>query len=266
MNDFVPATNDVMFKALFATHLDLLKGFLNDVVGLSIENDEDITVLNPDITPELISGKFVRLDLNIRTGEEKINVEMQSYNDEHFDKRTLFYWAKMFTEDLKKGEDYSLLKRSISVNLLNVNRFDGSDYLSEFIIMEKNRHTQLTDLFSMQFYELQKIPSIDKSCASDDNRLLWLQLIKANQKEMLDMLQQSGNTLIQKGVDTLYHLNADDELREKIRVREKRDRDEASALNTARREGKAELKNDLISQWRKKGYSEEEIQKLLEGV
>ena len=69
------------------------------------------------------------------------------------------------------------------------------------------------------------------------------------------MLQQSGNTH--------YHINADDELKEKIRVMEKRDHDEASALNTARREGKAELKNDLIFQWRKKGYSDEEIQSLL---
>ena len=73
------------------------------------------------------------------------------------------------------------------------------------------------------------------------------------------MLQQSGNTH--------YHLNADDELKEKIRVMEKRDHDEASALNTARREGKAEgraeMKNALISQWRKNGYSEEEILNLL---
>ena len=77
------------------------------------------------------------------------------------------------------------------------------------------------------------------------------------------MLQQSGNTL--------YHLIEDEELKEKIRVMEKRDHDEASALNTARREGKAEgrqdgraeMKNALISQWRKKGYSEEEILNLL---
>ena len=77
------------------------------------------------------------------------------------------------------------------------------------------------------------------------------------------MLQQSGNAPA--------HLNEDDELKEKIRVMEKRDHDEVSALNTARREGKAagrqegraEIKNALISQWRKKGYSEEEILNLL---
>jgi len=91
--------------------------------------------------------------------------------------------------------------------------------------------------------------------------------------ELLDMLQQSENVLIQKDADANRALNNDNESRNIIKMREKREHDEASALYSARQkgiaegraEGRAELKNILISHWKKNGYSEEEIQKLLEG-
>ena len=51
----------------------------------------------------------------------KINIEMQLKFASNWDKRSLFYLAKMYVEDLRIGEDYSKLKKSIHISLLDFN-------------------------------------------------------------------------------------------------------------------------------------------------
>ena len=62
----------------------------------------------------------------------------------------------------------------------------------------------------------------------------------------------------------LRQLSADEQVRQEAYYREKRLHDEATALGNARREGKAdgkaELREEKISQMRKLGFTEEQIQ------
>ena len=85
------------------------------------------------------------------------------------------------------------------------------------------------------------------------------------------MLQQTNVQPIQKAVMIIHQMSDDEKIQELARLREKALHDEASALSTARREGheegraegRAEERNALIVKLRKKGMSEEEINKLL---
>ena len=65
----------------------------------------------------------------------------------------------------------------------------------------------------------------------------------------------------------LHEMSADEELREMARLREKAILDERSAMNFARREGRAEGRTEereaIIARMRKKGYTEEQIHDLL---
>ena len=279
MENIISAKNDIVFKAVFVRDKELLRGFLNDVVGLTIASVDDITILNPEITPDLVGQKFARLDINARAGNDNINIEMQTYRDRSFVERDLFYWAKMYSDSLKGGDDYSDLRRTISVSVLDFNLFDCPGYHSEFCIMEKNRLEVLTDMLSMHFYELKKIKGIEENLNISDKKLLWLQLIKANREEEFKMLEESGNALIRRGVKTIYDVNADDNVREMIRMEEKRLLDQTYALNQAKREGREEgigigreegigigkesERVRLMSLWRDKGFSEEQIKELL---
>lgn len=77
-------------------------------------------------------------------------------------------------------------------------------------------------------------------------------------------IQQS--TQIPEVKDTivmLRRLSADEQVRMEAHYREKRLHDEASALGSARREGKAERDSELAEKWRKKGFTEEQIKELL---
>ena len=89
---------------------------------------------------------------------------------------------------------------------------------------------------------------------------MWMELIKANSEEKLAMIKDTAcSTAIQEGVDAVLALNADDEIREKIRSREDSLRDYYSGLAHSHRMGKEEG----LAEGREKGI-EEGIEKGLE--
>ena len=61
----------------------------------------------------------------------------------------------------------------------------------------------------------------------------------------------------------LRTLSADEKTRREVYYREKRLHDEASALSSARAEGRTDRDNELIEKWRKKGFTDEQIRELL---
>ena len=61
----------------------------------------------------------------------------------------------------------------------------------------------------------------------------------------------------------IRQLSADEKVRQEAYYREKQLRDEASALNGARIEGRAEERNSLRMKWKARGLSDAEIEELL---
>ena len=60
--------------------------------------------------------KMVVMDLKVKLGSgESINIEVQTSHRHGFTQRILFYLAKLFTTDLKKGKDFDDLKPAYSL-------------------------------------------------------------------------------------------------------------------------------------------------------
>ena len=78
---FYPATNDVVFKAVFGSDRKILMGFLNQVIGLEIASPEDITVLNPEIPVEYADLKASRLDIRAVTDGEQVILFLDQIRD-----------------------------------------------------------------------------------------------------------------------------------------------------------------------------------------
>ena len=73
-----------------------------------------------------------------------------------------------------------------------------------------------------------------------------------------DIVKYSGNTKI------TYHIMSEEEkLQELARLREKALHDEASALSTARKEGRDEREDELVKRMRENGIPEDQIQKII---
>ena len=233
------------------------------------ESIKEITISNPELPPETVASKFSRLDLSLNVDDKLVNVEIQVKTDTDYRDRTLFYWAKLYTSELKSGEDYAALKQTITINIINFNMFEGDDYHTEVAAMIKGRNEVFSDKFSMHFFELKKISKNPKT-----SREQWLQFINADSEEDFEMVEATSMPIIQKAVKVIYDMSEDTKIRELARLREKALHDEASAINDAtkkgfakgkeegREEGRAEARNEMIEKMRAMGMSEEQIKSI----
>ena len=266
---------DIIFKRIFGDikNKEIVMRFLSDLLEIPRETMKDIHFENVELSPEYLDLKFSRLDLKIELkdvndfNDKIINVEMQVNSEPAFRERTLYYWSKMYSEELKSGEEYDLLKQTICINIINFNLFDSPEYQSHFQILEKDRHELLTDKFQIYFFELKKLKKSSKGKAVED----WLNFINAEKKEDLMALELSTNIPEVKDVIVkVRELSADEKLRREAFYREKRLHDEANAINGSRREGikigRAEGYKEIRQKMKQKGYSEEQINDLLGAV
>lgn len=276
--NIVKAKLDIIFKRLFADerNSDILHAFISDILDIPYDSINKIAIQNPELIPYGADEKFSRLDLKLEVNDKLINVEMQINDDGYFRDRALYYWSRLFTSELKEGENYSLLKQSISINIINFNMFECTDFHSAFVIMEENRHELLSDKCAIHLFELKKI---NKKPNPSNKKELWMQLINAESEEELEMLSDTKVPAIEKAVNVIIDMSNDSKIREEARIREKALHDKATALKTAtdrgiaegmkigmkkgRAEGRAEGIAEIIAKLRAKGFTEDEIQEFL---
>ncbi len=234
--DVVSAKLDIIFKKLFTENEDMLHSFVASMLDVPQESISEIKITNPELPPETLAGKFSRLDLSLRVDDRLVNVEIQVKNDTDYCDRTLFYWAKLYSSELKSGEDYSELKQTITINIINFNMFSGDDYHTEVAAIIKGTDEVFSDKFSIHFFELKKV---GKKPDPKNSRKLWLQFINADSEEEFEMISQTNIPIMQKAVNVIYDMSEDTRIREIARLREKALHDEASAIKNAKMEGEA---------------------------
>ena len=257
--NIVKAKLDVIFKKIFGAkdNEDILKDFLSQTLEIPVESIKSIIIQNTETLPETMTGKFSRMDLKMQLNDKLVNIEIQVKEEPDFADRTLFYWSKMYSSELKSGEEYGELKESICINIINFNMFDCNEFHSHFKVMEKNRHELLSDKFSIHFFELKKI---NKNVNPDNRMQLWLQLINAETEEELNMLENTNIPTIQKAVLVIKEMSEDEKIQEIAHIREKQLHDEATALGNAKREGIAEGIAQGIIEGVNKGKTEERLE------
>lgn len=254
---------DVIFKRVFGNenNKDIIAAFLSALLEIPRESIEEIYINNVELAPEYFDQKFSRLDLRMEVDGRIVNVEMQVNREDNFQERTLFYWAKMYGEELKTGEEYGLLKRTVCINIINFDLFDCEDYHSHFKVMEKERHEVLSDKFAIHFFELKKIDNVKKNQAMED----WLHLINAETEgDLMEIQKTTAIPEVKNTIVMLRQLSADEKVRQEAYYREKRLHDEASALGTARREGLAEGMEKGRAEGRAQGRAEGRAEGMME--
>ena len=269
---------DVIFKRVFGNEKNdrIISAFVEDLLEMKRGTIQKIEINNVELPPDELDRKFSRLDLKMHVDNRVVNIEMQVNYEADFKDRTLFYWSKLYSEELAAGEEYDDLKQTICINIINFNAFECAEYQSHFKVLETKRHEVLSDKLDIYFFELKKIKNSTNHKPMED----WLNLINAETEgELMDI---ENNTQIKEVRDTiviLRELNADAKVKQEAYYREKRLHDEASALGHARREGiaeglekgreegraegRAEGEAKIIEQMRKNGMTEEQIQKII---
>ena len=250
---------DYVFKTLFtsADSEDILTDFLASVLDIDNEDISSIKVLNTDFVPEAAAQKYSRLDIAMEVENRLVNIEMQLKKLPDFRERALFYWAKLYTRDLREGDSYKNLKQTISINILDYKMFDCEECHSVFRLREETRNELLTDKCRFDFLELPK--------ANTDSRQIkrlrrWLNFFNLKSEEDADMVAQTDDKVMNKAVFILKKMSADEKTREVARIRERALHDEASYLEDARTEGMAQGIEKMIEALRSSGIDEKVLE------
>ncbi|MCL2193716.1 MAG: Rpn family recombination-promoting nuclease/putative transposase [Treponema sp.] len=109
---------------LFVRHQDLLKRLVAELLGIGHGSVGQFEVTNTEMPPELLSGKFCRLDINMIADGQRVNLEIQVRNEGGYLERAPFHWAKLYSSALPGGDDYRNMPRTVIISSLDFNLFE----------------------------------------------------------------------------------------------------------------------------------------------
>ena len=230
--------NDYLFKFIFGREerKRITLNFLNAVLDLNdMEELRDITFIDRDLEPEFEEDKLSRLDLyGVANDGSRINIEVQLVNWRNMEKRTLYYWAKMY-QSIHRGEDYVRLNRAITINLLNFILLPQPKPHTMYGLYDLQRGHRITEEIEIHFIE---VPKFEVKSIKELKRLeKWMAYFsnKLNDEEMEELAM--SETAIREALDAEHIFMQDDIERWQYEQREKAVRDYISAMHASRDEG-----------------------------
>ena len=135
--------NDCAFKRVFGVeeNKDILQDLLECILDIPPESISGLELLDKEFHKDSITDKTGVLDVKLRLKNNTIiDIEIQNRWNSEFVQRTIFYWAKMYTENLKTSEVYTKLPKCITINIVGEG-FDLNNLLhSEYNVVEKPIH------------------------------------------------------------------------------------------------------------------------------
>lgn len=241
MAELLDPRNDFLFKRIFGSeeNRDVLLAFLNRTFAEAGKPPlTEIILLNPYTDKDSPRDKQSILDIRARTAEgELINVEMQLFNKYDTEKRTMFYWSKLYSGQLQEGQSYKLLKKCVTINILNYSFLPNDQYHSVFHLREERSGIPLIDDIELHFLELPKLD--DRAVPVAHGGLVnWLLFLKGTHKFNWEVLTMN-EPVLKKAMTTLEFLSQDAEARRLYEDRQKFLHDEASMIEGALAEGEA---------------------------
>ena len=234
---------DFVFKKIFGTEKNkpILINFLNAVIKPTTPI-KDVEIKNNDIDKDFIEDKFSRLDVKATTSnKEHINIEIQVKNEYNMIQRTLYYWSKMYSEQIQNRDNYSKLERTVCINILNFKYLKNDKYHNSYRLKEITSNEELTDLQEIHFIELPKFNEIgNKEYVENVEKMdaleKWLEFLVEPESNTVRQLELS-NEEIKLAKSELYRLSMDSKERDQYNMREKAIYDRISALENSRENG-----------------------------
>ena len=239
---------DFVFKKIFGSeeHPEILISFLNAVLKPK-KPIVSVEIKNSDLEKEYMEDKFSRLDVKALTSnKEIINIEIQLKNEYNMIQRSLYYWSKLYEEQLSEGDRYDKLSRTVCINILDFKYLKNDRFHNGYRLKEIETNEELTDLQEIHFIEIPKLKRFESTEEIVDLLEGWVEFLRDPESEVIRKLEMS-NKEIREAKDELYRLSRNSKERELYYLREKSLRDEISALANAKEKGLKEgLKQGLF--------------------
>ena len=130
---------------------------------------------------------------------------------------------------------YNEIKPVIVICILNYNYFPFEEYINDTVmVLSKHRKHEVNT--NMKYYYIE-LPKFRKSNYNkEDVTNQWLTFIDSENSKELDEIMKKNNT-IKKAKEELEYLEGDEAFKRKVELREKYERDLASALYNREQKG-----------------------------
>ena len=256
--------NDIAFKFIFGKEerKQITIDFLNTVLHKSLAHEiRDISFRQTEMIPDSDDAKLSRLDIacELDTGE-LVDVEVQVINYNNMQRRTLFYWARLYLLSLTRGEGYNILRPAITINLLAFELLPQEEPVAMYSIYNIENGDRLNNDMELHFIELPKyIKAPHKTIRESSKMERWLAYfanrLTSEEKEELAMSEPAIRDAME--AEKIFMSNPDDYLRyvnRQMALMDYRSGLEAAALegikrgvDQGRREGRTEGRQQGIA-------------------
>lgn len=237
---------DFVFKLLFGDpkHKELLIALLSAVLELPESDFADIEIINSELLREFKEDKKGILDVRVKTGEGKqIDIEIQILPTEFMAERTVFYLSKMYTSQIKPGDTYDMLKKCITINIVDFKCTPLKKLHSKYHLTEDETGYKLTDILEVHFLEITKLFDDEVPKDEEDPIVQWLEFLDGKSKGVMEMLSKKNDN-IKKAYNLLQVISKDDKARMLYDARQSEIMDQMTRIKSAEKKGKAEGKAD----------------------
>ena len=227
-------TVDFCFKELMKNP-KVRKGFVAAILGKSPETVRQTTVIDMELRKESEDDKLGILDVLVELEDGgRMNMEMQVPYFEYWANRVLFYVSKIYTGQIKKGDDYEKLQKCIHVSILDFIHFPQDQRCYRKITFcDVETGEQYTDLMELHVLELKKLPPEDQN---EEGVIRWMRFLGGkSRKEFEDMAEK--DEYIREAYEDLKKLSLDEQKRLEYEVRQKAIRDHNSQMKSAEKRG-----------------------------
>ncbi|EMB31243.1 hypothetical protein HMPREF9725_01292 [Treponema denticola H1-T] len=238
----VTLRNDYAFKRVFGTeeNKDVLQDLLECILDIPLETIAGLELLDKEFHKELLSEKLGILDIKLRLKDGTF-VDIEIQNNWHFDfpERTLYYWSKMYNENIKQGQDYTKLPKCITINLIGKGFNKNKRLHNKYLVLEQDTKEPLVSKLEIHILNLEKAKLLKEGQCKDNKakRLLnWLKFIETDNPEVREVLEQES-PMMRKANTTIELMEMSPRDKWLYDSRMKYEHDRASCISEGYRQG-----------------------------
>ena len=231
---------DIVFQSLFnKKNAEITKSFIEALL------DEKVNSIEINDTKELTRDKpmnklgILDLELDINN-KEKVDVEVQLLKNDEFIHRLLYYWSRLYSKQMQRGEEYTKAKRVVIIAIVDF-EIDITKELRRmetiWNIREKEKTEKvLTDLLEIRIINLRRVREAYRE-DKENKKNQWVMFLEdPNSKEVKEIMEKNED--VKKAIITVKEMSEDEKMEKLAELRQKAIMDEKALYNTGIREGK----------------------------
>lgn len=260
MSNIVFPYNDLFVRYLLSdeNNKDLLLSFINAVnEDYELPVITEVTIQNPFNLKSIDFEKETIIDVKAKDQDGHIyDIEVQVAEKSSFIKKSLYYWADIYSSQISEGENYRKLNPVICINLVNFDVIATDEVHSCFKLTEQNNpKIVLTNDCTIHYLELPKFTKRENFKTSFDRWLAFFRYEGKGEDEIMKHIIQDDPAIAK--AHRRYEIFIQDQaMMELYRARKKWKLTHNTEIEEAREQGLEQGRQEGKQEGEKRGKTE----------